>query len=151
MLFSSRHRQICKELPRLPNDVTIIKIMKTFNEEIDYGARTKMFSVNKNNVVCTLYWLRMNHKGYRDIKINVKNLTWIDGKSGDLKSVVNEEYVADSFNDFEEDKGPAPKQIRNILKTNDHNSSFGIIEESNFGLPSKADLKPFKTLKKLGT
>ena len=35
--------EICKELPRLPKDLTVVKILKTFKEEIDNGSRSKTF------------------------------------------------------------------------------------------------------------
>jgi hypothetical protein len=56
--FEQNLQETCDVLPRLPSDVTVIKMIHTYKREIsgEYGQR--IFTVNKNRVLNALYWLK---------------------------------------------------------------------------------------------
>ena len=72
--FIQDTQEVCNELPR--KKCHMVRIIKHVDER---GiSMTKNFTVNKDRVICALKWLKIHHRYYKDIKIEEKNLDWMD-------------------------------------------------------------------------
>ena len=67
---------ICTVLPRLPNDVHFIKVVKKYIQDGGEVA-SKMFTIRKNAVLDALRWLKEHNIEYANIEIKESNLDWI--------------------------------------------------------------------------
>jgi len=72
---------VCNILPRLPNDVHMIKMLQTYRDNIGNDSNIKAFRVHKDNVLGALHWLKQHHSGYKHISILETNLNWMGDKS----------------------------------------------------------------------
>jgi hypothetical protein len=70
---------VCKVFPRLPSDVTVVKMVQTYQNEIGGGSTCKAFKVRRYSVLRSLHWLKRHHKCYCDVEIDEENLSWMDG------------------------------------------------------------------------
>ena len=68
---------ICTVLPRLPNDVHFIKVVKKYLQEGGEVA-SKMFTIRKTSVLEALKWLKEYNLEYSNIEIKESNLDWIE-------------------------------------------------------------------------
>jgi hypothetical protein len=64
---------ICTELPRLPTDITMIKVVRT-GVTADRENVQNVFTVNCSRILNALKWLKQHNPLYKDIKINESNL-----------------------------------------------------------------------------
>lgn len=72
---------VCNVLPRLPDDVHIIKMLQTYRDKIGDDNNIKAFCVRRANVLCALQWLKKYHSEYKNISILETNLDWMGNKS----------------------------------------------------------------------
>jgi hypothetical protein len=70
---------VCKVFPRLPSDVTVVKMVQTYQNEIGGDSTCKAFKVRRYSVLRSLHWLKRHHKFYCDVEIDEENLSWMDG------------------------------------------------------------------------
>ena len=68
---------ICSVLPRLPDDVHFVKVVKKYLQE---GGETasKTFTDRKHVILGALEWLKEYNVEYRNIEIKESNLDWIE-------------------------------------------------------------------------
>ena len=71
---------VCTELPRLPDDVQFVKVVKKYLQE-GGGISSKMFTVRKKAVLDALKWLKEYNVEYSNIEIKESNLDWIENKN----------------------------------------------------------------------
>jgi hypothetical protein len=64
---------VCKKLPRLPSDVSLVRVVKHFKLP-DGEISSKSFSVRKQEVLQALRWLKEYNRLYKDIDIVEDNL-----------------------------------------------------------------------------
>ena len=113
--FQQEVGEVCKTLPRLPNDVKLIRVVKRFRLE-DKSIGTMAFSVRKQVVLDALRWLKQFNVLYHDIVIEENNLLWIeDGVEQDLPGVeiIDKEKER---NASQKDLGPSTDQIADVLE-----------------------------------
>ena len=67
---------ICTELPRLPTDITMIKVVRT-GVTADGENVQNFFTVNCSRILNALKWLKQHNPLYKDIIINESNLNWM--------------------------------------------------------------------------
>ena len=110
---------VCKILPRLPNDVHFVKVVKKYLQECGEVA-SKTFTVRKQVVLEALEWLKENNVEYKDIEIKETNLDWIeDSISQELPPSViqmNDAYHAQNL-PASVDLGPSEDQTLSGLQT----------------------------------
>lgn len=79
--FEQNLHEIVTVLPRLPSDVSIIRVIREIKSEI--GSKTsystKAYTVNKLNIMSALCWLKRFNVEYNDILIQESNLDWLNG------------------------------------------------------------------------
>lgn len=104
---------ICLELPKLPSDVTVIRIVKEMKAEIgksDLSVK-KAYKVNRKRVLSALRWLKKYNREYTDIVIKEDNLAWMGGEEGELCPPVDIEdedmFMAQNNNPGDTDFGPS--------------------------------------------
>jgi len=102
------------ELPRLKEDVSILRVIKAIKAEIGKDAivEDRAYSVNRRRVLSALGWLVEHNKEYFHVKIIASNLDWIDGDEGELVTCdldVNEDqfYTRDDDTPQNADLGPS--------------------------------------------
>ncbi len=96
--------EICTILPRLPENVNAISVVKHFKSKDD-SPGSLVFRIRKDKVLEALRWLKRYNKVYRDIEIQEANLGWMGDKEemdldvavsvildGEPKSAENNDY-----------------------------------------------------------
>lgn len=68
---------ICTVLPRLPDDVQFVKVVKKYLQE-GGDVSSKMFVVRRKAVLDALEWLKEYNVEYQNIEIRKSNLDWIE-------------------------------------------------------------------------
>ena len=82
--FTQDVGEICTRLPRLPEDVNVVKIVRKFQGE-DADIQSKAFMVRKQKVLSALHWLKRYNHLYSDIEIQPSNMDWIEnGQEGSM-------------------------------------------------------------------
>ena len=96
---------VCRDLPKLPSDISIIRIIKEISVEIGNSKEkaVRVYRVNKNNVLSALRWLQKHSTEYRDINIMEENLDWIEGDEGILEPRVDISDINDNDNSDDND------------------------------------------------
>ena len=107
--------ELCKNLPRTPNDVKLIRIIKKFRLE-DNSIGTKAFSVRRIVVLNALRWLKKYNVLYNDITIIEENLDWIENEDEqDLPCMEVEDNTQDTHIS-QKDLGPSTDQIADVIE-----------------------------------
>ena len=99
--FPQDIKEICHVFPRLPSDVSIVKMVKFYKKEV--GAKTnssQSFKVRKTYVLKALYWLKKYNKLYSDIEIKADNLEWISHEEADLPCALDSEINCSSADTY---------------------------------------------------
>ena len=99
---------ICNDLPRLPSQVSIIKVIRSGTTATGDNI-SNTFTVNKNRVLSALRWLKKHNTLYADININVSNLSWLKDKCSD--QLINVLTIDGTEDDEDKDKGPSERQV----------------------------------------
>jgi hypothetical protein len=71
---------ICTVLPRLPDDIHFIKVVKNYLQEGGERA-SKTFTVRKHAVLHALEWLKEYNVEYSNIEIKESSLDWIENNN----------------------------------------------------------------------
>jgi len=100
---------IFTELPRLPTDITMIKVVRT-GVTADGENVQNVFTVNRSRILNALKWLKQHNPLYKDIIINESNLNWMTKSQSDT---INHVIRIENNNDIDEDKdeGPSYQQV----------------------------------------
>jgi hypothetical protein len=123
--FPQRIADIANKLPRLPADVTHVKMVRSFRNE-DNEIGTKAFVIRRHVVLRALRWLKRFNVNYKDIEIDEANLDWMEGQdeaelpggevNPDAQAEEAEhgdvENTGDDEKEEEPDLGPAPRQTQ---------------------------------------
>lgn len=129
--FPQNISDVADTLPRLPEDVTIVRVIQKIQAEV--GGKElvdKQFFVRKQSVLDALEWLVEHNDEYRHVKIAVENLDWIEGEEAEIKTLVREVETMDTQDEYDDndDKGPAPDQTF-LDGVHDHVTNIGMIVE----------------------
>jgi hypothetical protein len=83
--------EICNVLPKLPEDITVVKVIRT--QVTSAGEMiSKAFTVRRQKVLRALSWLKLHNPLYADIIIEPQNLAWMGSNDEqDLTNVVTVE------------------------------------------------------------
>lgn len=118
-------------LPRLPSDVTVLKVVRQIQTEIGgKETKNKIYNVRRNKVLEALIWLKQYNIEYSDIQIEESQLNWINGEEGDLKGIIDihevlqEDKKSPNIND---DLGPAIDQTSKPTDKYDEINAIGVI------------------------
>lgn len=124
-------------LPRLADDVTIIKILGHMRNEIGSSTTNpKMFTVHRNKVEEALVWLCLHNKEYKDVQIDMTRMNWMNGDTDQLPT--KDIYIEqDKGDDTDEIDSPAPTQT--VTPFTDLQAPFGYIDENGIGNLSAED------------
>ncbi len=90
--FSQDLESLCYKLPRLPTDVTVVKVIHCYLREINGELCNKAFKVRKQVVLDALRWLKEHNVAYNNIQIDEQNLDWTNG-SEETTLPVNQEVI----------------------------------------------------------
>jgi len=110
--FQQDIQYICTELPRLPKDIKVIRVIKKFKNS-DEKTNCRSFMVRKKQVLDALEWLQKHNHVYQHLKvtINPKNLNWMKNKEEcELPCIIHEEILKESKNNQQHDLGPSITQ-----------------------------------------
>jgi hypothetical protein len=139
---------VCHILPRLPSQVSLIRVVKHFKLD-DGEIGSKSFSVRKEYVINALEWLKLYNRFYKDITIRKSNLDWIeDGKEQQLAPSINEVSIDENLMySGSEDRGPSEEQIANITDANvDMEPCYGNLRDFNPHLPKAKDSETVESI-----
>lgn len=143
---------ICTVLPRLPDDVQFVKVVKKYLQE---GGQigSKMFVVRKKAVLDALKWLKKYNVEYSNIEIKESNLDWIeneDAKELPANLIEMDDEAAMNF-PGSVDIGPSELQTLSGFTETSHNSCaaesiLGMLPSVAPHLPKEKDTEIIKTL-----
>ena len=128
---------VCNILPRLPSDVSLIRVVKHFKLS-DGECSSKSFSIRKQQVLEALLWLKRYNVLYHGISICESNLNWIqDGMEQQLPpSIFNSSLYDEALYTRTEDRGPAEEQVANVIEREpDFEPTYGTIRQFNSNTP----------------
>ena len=74
---------VCTVLPRVPNDVSIVKVVKEFTDK-QSNVQKLTFKIRREKVLTALRWLKRHNTEYQSITIEEDNLTWMETDEEDL-------------------------------------------------------------------
>ena len=74
--FPQQLESVCKTLPRLPEEVSTVKLIKTYTNSSGITAN-RVFTVRKTKVLAALRWLKTHNPEYADIEIAEERLNWM--------------------------------------------------------------------------
>jgi hypothetical protein len=144
---------ICTVLPRLPDDVHFVKVVKKYLQEGGQVA-SKMFVIRKQVVLTALNWLKKYNVEYLNIQIEESNLDWIVNNDaqelpGDLVQMDNEEAMNNLPSSV--DMGPCETQTLSGLQGDLHNgceidSVLGLLPSMAPHLPKEKDKEVLNSL-----
>ena len=130
--FPQDIHHVCTELPRLPSDVSVIRVVKQFTDD-DNQVQQTSFSVRKEKVYQALRWLKQHNKEYESITICEDNLDSLDGDIVSLVSevddVLDDQNICEepNFNDNAEPPGiygyVSTNSLRNVPKPKDKDTT----------------------------
>ena len=75
--FPQDVQQMCTVLPRLPTEVTVVKLIQKYRDSIGGEGNLKTFRVRKKQVLRALHWLKKYNPEYKDITISPANMNWM--------------------------------------------------------------------------
>jgi hypothetical protein len=133
--------EVCTVLPRLPKDVSTIKVVKYFKLP-EGDVASKSFSIRRKHVLDALYWLKKHNVHYHNIEIKEENLSWIDNGCEQELPASFEQHIQEGELDStsRDDRGPAQEQVAVVTDTNlDVEQCFGNISDFNNHLPKDKD------------
>jgi hypothetical protein len=107
--------EIAHELPRLPHNVNVVRMIRSFKSQQHGEISTRTFLIRKNKVINALKWLNVHNAEYQNITINETNLNWMDDKDeADLpgvKEIITNQTEEDAeLEASAEDVGPSKNQ-----------------------------------------
>jgi len=79
---------ICTKLPRLPTDITMIKVVR-MGVTVDGENVQNVFTINRSRILNALKWLKQHNPLYKDIIINESNLNWMTKSQSDIIKYYN--------------------------------------------------------------
>lgn len=71
---------ICEVFPKLPSDVTMVKVIRTSTTK-GGDIIDRAFTVNKNKVLSALHWLKKHNHEYRNITIQTSRFDWMQERT----------------------------------------------------------------------
>lgn len=121
-------------LPRKPDDIAMLKVLKTIKAEIgrEQETYTKAFKVRKKKVLGALFFLKVHHSDYKNITIHEQHLDWMKDETDTFEglAIETDEIVTFEDDNMENaDMGPAPKQAIEPRLGHGDIGSFGFIDE----------------------
>ena len=130
-------------LPRLPDDSVLIKVVKEIQSEIGSSAgNSRMFTVNRLNVIAALEWLKKYNNEYADITIDKTRLDWINGDEADLvvtKCDAKMKTQEDDMLDLNIDCGPNRFELLQQIQQSEQMANHGVYSENGIGNISTHD------------
>jgi len=120
---------ICTELPKIPSEVTMVKIIRTGTTAEGENIKD-VFTVNRLRILNALKWLKQHNPLYQDIIIKESNLNWMSNQKSDILQNIIQIYT-DSNEDEEKDDGPCYDQVLQPQEdvSNPENEYYGCISE----------------------
>lgn len=145
---------IATKLPRLPKDVTAVKVVRSYkgNDGID---AIKTYTIRREKVMRALYWLVRYHRDYKDayesgeLTLDETNLSWMKGaQEAELPTaeLVREFETREEANG-EKTVGVSKQQCGNPDEFNDEMESSGITSPTKASLTSEAQDAIIRSLK----
>jgi len=137
---------ICTILPRLPDDVHFVKVVKKYLQE-GGQVSSKMFVVRKQAVLNALQWLKQYNVEYKNIQIEESNLDWIENNvaqelPANLIQLDDDQAAMNLPGSV--DMGPCQMQTLSGLQDNSHkgceiDSVLGLLPSMATHLPKEKD------------
>ena len=130
--------EVCNVLPRLPTEVSVVKVIKQYKDKESGSISAKTFNVRKTKVLNALRFLKQHSSDFKDVLIDESNLNWIE--NGVEQEIEGETLIAeDPVDIMEDDKGPSPEQIYDVEENLHVEQSFGYIDANNISVPKPKD------------
>ena len=133
--FPQDIQEVCSILPRLPKQVTRVRVIKKFCLNNTAETATKSFIIRKDRVLNALRWLKLYNLEYSDILIDEHNLDWmgganeselpIEGDSIDKNLLFQDDLSGDNSND----QCPSPSTVC-LNKDIDDGEAYGVIDNN---------------------
>lgn len=132
--FPQDIQSVCNILPRLPDQITRVQVIKKFVIGNTAESATKSFVIRKHVVLNALKWLKVHNPEYYNIEIKETNLEWMDDEFEKELPIEGDSFdkcmfVEHTDNNSSEDNGPTPQQYKDIT-SNAEDQAYGIIDKN---------------------
>ena len=98
--FPQDIHSLCTILPRLPSDVTLVNVVKSFRDKQNVPHKLT-FRIRKQKVLAALRWLVKYNTEYSNITIKESNLEWMSEEEEDLPQPVTNDADESEQSDSE--------------------------------------------------
>lgn len=146
--FDQNVEDFINTLPRSPNDATVLHVLKEVTNEIgDVAARTQCYKVRRSKIACALFWLKKYNDEYKNVKIDMDALNWLNGEEGTLPvlslSPSSQSDACDDNNQHESqvDFGPTPSLTKQNQNSGDNVTTFGYVDDAPSKVLSPMDVQ----------
>jgi len=140
--FQQDVQKICTELPRLPKDITVIKVVKKFKNS-NKESTCKSFTVRKKIVLDALLWLQQHNSVYQHLKVKIvpENLAWMKNQEEcELPCQIHEETMKKSQERNESnDLGPSVSQACPPYEIQDSTQVSGLTQNCGSNDPESEE------------
>jgi hypothetical protein len=134
--FQQDVASISNILPRLPSDVSLVRVVKKFKEDTG-EISSKIFTVRRKKVIEALHWLKTYSVVFEDIDIDVDRLSWMcHNDEAPLPAVQETTQILDTIQNAEhsQDTGPSLSQVHEVTtKEFDHSEVIGTFQTNTTG------------------
>ena len=90
---------VCNVLPRIPSDISIVKVVKEFSDS-NSNKQKLTFRIRRQKVLSALHWLKEHNSEYHHIVIQEQHLDWMDSQEQDLPQPSHDPIEAEDINSY---------------------------------------------------
>ena len=136
--FEQDISEVCLKLPKLPSNISVVRIVREMKAEIGISTVTieKSYKVNKKRIINALRWLKRHNKEYSDIEIAEENLDWMEGEEDYLSPPVRIEdadmFISDNNTPGDTDLGPNGVPLDDVPI-----QQFGYVDNGDIAITSE--------------
>jgi hypothetical protein len=130
-------------LPRMPNDVSVLHVMRTIQQEIgsDHG-QLKTFLIRRKSILNALRFLMDKNSEYiQYCQIDESRLDWLEGECAELPTLDQEveDFFTSENTTLQDDAGPCIGQSLLPKMNSDNVTAYGIITPDEKMVINKKD------------
>lgn len=143
---------IVHDLPRLPSQVTYVRVIKHYQIEKGEELGTKAFVIRRKEVIKALQWLKVHNIEYKDINILPKNFDWMGNATEEELPCVNGIEVVEALNGNRNDNSPQCSDMGPCGKYSENQEkgigAFGMLPSNFKAMPGEKDREVVETIER---
>jgi hypothetical protein len=145
--FEQNVSSICTELPRLPSDVSLIRVIKQYKDS-DGQMSQKTFTIRRFKVMNALMFLKKHSLAFTDVILKESHLDWMGtNEEEDLPSYTHIDEIEETHQDHNDDLGPSTSQVYDVLAQQEyHEHVLGSVQKATCATPGTSNIADQNTI-----